>query len=380
MSGIFLAALVRHLPAFVDWRVLTPCGSQPPAPPSDLVEHLYCFRYGPWRWQQLAHAAGGLPAALSRPANLALLPLFLPAMFIASFRVSRQVDLVHANWSPIGLIAGLAAGLAGTPCITTLRGSDIDLAERRRSFRWILHACASLNRRLVCVGSSVAQRAASMLGVDERRLSVIPNGIPASFFAVPAAQPTPCLRILALGSLVLVKRLDILIRALALLPETCHVSIVGAGPERDRLFELVAELGLGARVDFLGARRPSEIPALMSDHDVLVLASRAEGRPNAVLEAMAAGRTVVASDIPAVREIIRDGETGSLFPVGDAEALAQRLSQLFADPDLRVRFGDAARQSVAHLTWQAAGESYAALYAEVLGGSNETRASLTDSR
>lgn len=367
-SGVFVAELVSHLPESVDWQVVTPCGVEQTSSTGRLSGRVRCFRYAPSGWQRLAQGPGGLPAALSQPVNLLLLPPFLLAMFIASLRAARQVDVLHANWSPVGFLAGLAARSAGISCITTLRGSDIDLAERREVFRWALRACAALNQRLVCVGSSAAMRAARLLHVDASELAVIPNGIAPAFFVVPQAAPAnPELRVLALGSLVRVKGLDTVIQALALMPARCRLSLVGTGPEQDRLASLATDLGVNGRVRFVGARSPAEIPSLMAEHDVLVLASRAEGRPNAVLEAMAAGRAVVASDISAVREILRDGVTGLLFPVGDAAALAQQLKQLSTDPNLRARLGEAARQSVLRLTWRSAALRYADLYAEVVG-------------
>lgn len=313
MSGVFLAELMRHLPTDIDWCVVTPCDTAPPELAADLVGRVRCFRYAPWRCQSLAHAPGGLPAALSKPATLPFLALLLVGLFVSTFRAARSVDLVHANWSPIGVIAGLAAAIAGVPCVTTLRGSDIDLAERRRLFLWLLKACARLNLRLVCVGSSSAERAARLLDTASMQLRVIRNGIAPAFFDLPVAEFRARLRILALGSLVPVKGFETLIQALHHTPEACEVTFVGDGLERSNLESQVANLGLGRRARFLGQRRPTDIPGIMAEHDLLVSCSRAEGRPNVVLEAMAAARVVVASSIPAVREIIRNGETGVLF-------------------------------------------------------------------
>ena len=121
-----------------------------------------------------------------------------------------------------------------------------------------------------------------------------------------------------------------------------HVVVVGDGGERPALEALAVELGIADRVHFAGHR--ANRPNLHALFDVSVLCSAREGFPNAVVEAMAAGRPVVATAVGGVPDAVVDGETGRLVPSGDPTALADALQALLVDVDLRDRMGRAARE------------------------------------
>lgn len=120
-------------------------------------------------------------------------------------------------------------------------------------------------------------------------------------------------------------------------------AIVGEGPERQHIERLVKELGIADKVVLTGFREhPYGIMACM---DMTVLPSRGEGSPNVILESMAMSKPVIASDIPAVREIITDGVNGVLFPVGNHKTLAEKMSMLLRDEGLRKKLGEAGRRT-----------------------------------
>ena len=121
------------------------------------------------------------------------------------------------------------------------------------------------------------------------------------------------------GSMVTVKRVDLMLSALSQLPDV-HLTLIGDGPLRAELEEIAGRLGIADRCRFLGHR--SDVPAQLANHDVFVLSSAAENCPLALLEAMAAGCAVVASAVGGVPEIIRHGVDGLLFEPGSATALA----------------------------------------------------------
>lgn len=369
VSGPFIMEMARHLPEDIHATVMTPCGVDRV---NRLTLHGYqvrCFRYAPRAWQILTHGPGGLPAALreNHLARLLLIP-FLPALFLACLGAARNADLIHANWSATGLIAGLAGRLTGTPCITTLRGSDVALAERSRLFRAVLWICARLNQRLVAVGEGLRERIAQILVRDAARITLIPNGVDERFFLVPLPVVPERLRLLTVGSLVPVKGIDCLFEALALLDPKLdwELTLVGDGPERVRLEVIARTRGIAERIRFAGMHPPAAIPSVLAEHDVFLLTSRSEGRPNALIEAMAAGRAVIASNIPAVTELIADGDNGLLFPMDDTAALTSRLERLISDPHRIPELGRRARESVATMSWTETGQRYAALYREVL--------------
>lgn len=123
-----------------------------------------------------------------------------------------------------------------------------------------------------------------------------------------------------------------------------HLLLAGNGELRSRLESLVSKTGLSGSVHFLGYR--SDIPNLVAKSHVVVLTSRHEGLPRCVMEAMAAGKPVVATDVRGSRDLIRDGVNGLLVPLGDLESLAKALIRLLIDKDLAQRMGTAGHKMI----------------------------------
>jgi glycosyltransferase involved in cell wall biosynthesis len=141
------------------------------------------------------------------------------------------------------------------------------------------------------------------------------------------------------------KELETALRALgSLAPRrpTLRFVVVGDGPERGRLERLAEELGVPTV--FLGQRPNDEVPDLVAAMDVLVLTSRFEGMPLAVLEWMAAGKAIVASRVGGIPSILEHEREALLVPPRDHVAFAQAISRLLDDPAERQRLGDAARR------------------------------------
>jgi glycosyltransferase involved in cell wall biosynthesis len=120
--------------------------------------------------------------------------------------------------------------------------------------------------------------------------------------------------------------------------------LVGEGELHEDLEQMVERLGLGTVVTFCGLRQ--DVTALLGIMDVFAFPSRWEGFPNAVLEAMAAGRPVVATAVGGTPELVVDGETGFLVPAGDVKAFTREIECLLDDPDLGQQMGSAGRQRV----------------------------------
>lgn len=151
--------------------------------------------------------------------------------------------------------------------------------------------------------------------------------------------------ILGVGSLFAVKRWDRVIAAAARLKASgvsFRVRIAGGGPLKTDLEVKAAALGVADCVLFLG--HCNDIPGLLADSDFLVHASENEACPNVVMEAMACGRAVVATDVGDVRELVRNGATGFVVPAADDRIFADRLAALIADRELAERMGSAGRE------------------------------------
>jgi glycosyltransferase involved in cell wall biosynthesis len=141
--------------------------------------------------------------------------------------------------------------------------------------------------------------------------------------------------------------------------------IIGSGPEKERLIRLANSLGISSRVEFLGAS--TNVKDVYHTFDVFVLSSRNEGFANVILEAMASGLPVIATDVGGAREAIENGRTGFIVPPHNPEALAQYVSRILADPGLRLEMGRAGRQrSVLVFGLEALVQRYDSFYRELM--------------
>ncbi len=152
--------------------------------------------------------------------------------------------------------------------------------------------------------------------------------------------------------------------------------MAGTGVLRDEVRRLVESKGMASSFRFPGWVDYSRMPALMNLADVVVMASEAEGMARAYLEAMACQRPLLASDIPPARELIEDGVTGLLFPLGNAVDLAAWTLRVAGDPELRVRLGRQARESVRDRSVDRVVPLYLAEFDEVVGKAAPRRAAL----
>jgi glycosyltransferase involved in cell wall biosynthesis len=208
--------------------------------------------------------------------------------------------------------------------------------------------CARFPGRLIANSAAAATEAIGSGPNGRGRVLVVPNGIDTE-----AVQPAPLpdagtFELLGLGRLYEQKRWQDCLKALRIVKSTTRVPwrlrLCGDGPLRGELEELRRRLDLEREVEFLGLR--SDVDSLLASSHILVLSSGHEGMPNVVLEAMAAGRPVVATSVGDLPSLVRDGETGYLASPGDVAGLAARLIEAMADPERIRRMGLQARTAV----------------------------------
>lgn len=254
----------------------------------------------------------------------------------------------HLPW-PLRCTRGLvAAMLARTPAIIATQQlyATLPLSRRLRQ-----RALSQGVHRYVAVSQAMADEMARDLVVPARKLRVVRNSVASQAFDRP---PDPALRViltegadrpivLTLARLVGRKGLNTLVDAAALVPAALFV-VAGEGEDRSLLESRIRQLGLEERVRILGQR--DDIPALLASCDLFVLPSLFEGLPLSILEAMAAGKPVIATAVPGTREAVKEGETGLLFPPGDAPALAHAITSVLADQALAARLGRAGQVRV----------------------------------
>ena len=274
-----------------------------------------------------------------------------------------QSFLFHAN-----VVATLAARRAKVPrMVTGIRVADPS-RWRQRVERWF----TSRADKVVCVSQGVADYCRERSGFPADKLVVISNGVDLlRFESVPPANLTELgvtagrRVILYVGRLDKQKGLDwlhqkVMPRVLRELPEH-DLLLVGDGPQRGGLELLTVQQRLSSRVHFAGWQ--SNVASILAASDLLILASRWEGMPNVVLEAMAAGMPVVATQAEGVQELLGAEATEQLCPHEDATGFAERIVRLAQDPALAAELGARNRARAAtEFSLTAMVSRYAALY------------------
>jgi glycosyltransferase involved in cell wall biosynthesis len=275
----------------------------------------------------------------------ALDPLHDALALVELYRLFRRERprVVHANSSKAGVLGRLAAVAARVPVrFFTVHGWAFKAHTGiiGEAYLWADRLMSPLTTTTICVAHGEREAGLRARTCRADRTVVIHNGVPLD---VPRrrAHPGPVM-LLSVGRLRAPKDFVTLVRAIPGLE--AQLRIAGDGPDRAALEAEIERLGLQDRVELLGTR--TDIPELLANADVFVLATESEGLPMSVLEAMAAGLPVVASAVGGVPEVVRDGETGALVPPRDSAALAEALGRIVADPALRDRLGEAGRQRV----------------------------------
>lgn len=379
-AGVFVQKLYAHLPAGCSVEVLSPDddGAETSQKRASGSLQILRVRYAPRRWQKLGQRNGGiLPALRTNRMLLLLLPVQLAALAWATFRRSMGVDVIHANWSICGAVGALVAALGNVRLVTTLRGEDTGPASGSLWVRVLLAICVSRSDAIVCVSNAMAKVLTDRYPSHAHKINVIHNGVDHGLHMIERPVPVQdCLRLLVVGSIVHRKGIDVLMQALATTKAACRVelTVAGDGPDRTTLQSLVEALPPSHTVAWLGEVPPDQVPRLLSKNDVLVLSSRSEGRPNVVLEALAAGMPVISTNLPGVAGLVMDGVTGWLVEAGDSIAMARAIEDA-CDVTKRVSFGEEARRQskIRGESWEAAGAAYAKLFESVLTRRGENR-------
>lgn len=276
--------------------------------------------------------------------------------------------IVHVNSAKAGALGRLAAWLVRVPIrIYTVHGWAFRAHGGPASvlYRWAERFLRPLTTVTVCVADSERRAGLAAHTCDERTTVVIRNGVdPAGFQTRGDRSGRP--RLVTVGRLQAPKDAVTLVRALAALRgRPFEAVLVGDGPDRPAVEEEVRRLELESAVELLGER--DEVPQLLGSADVFVLSSHSEGLPISILEAMAAGLPVVASNVGGVPEVVVDGDTGLLVPPGDPQSLAAAIERLLEDPVLCRRLGEAGRIRVAeHFSLAAVHQAHLELYRRVL--------------
>lgn len=293
---------------------------------------------------------------------------FAEAGLLADRLVSEDFDHLHSHLADVSTsVAMLAASLADVPFSFTLHGPGVFFDANV----WRLDAKIDRAAFVSCISwfaRSQAQLLSSVEAAD--KLHIIHCGVDPNRYAdrsLEAVRPSDEFRLAFVARLDHVKGVGELLEAIAVLaddmPGLC-LDLAGDGPGRAGYEKLTAKLGIADRVTFHGYVNQTGVAELLATADAYVLPSFAEGVPVGLMEAQASGLPVIATQVGGVSELVIDEETGFVCRPGDREQLAERIAQLAADPELRIRMGAAGRARViADFDSASEGRRLAALFA-----------------
>lgn len=349
-------------------------------PDADPVR-FFAYRYAPDRFSLWGYAQSMAADVRLRKRAYLLLPFVALAMrrVLAQRLAETRYDVLHVHW--VVPNAALVTDLArshGVPLVVSLHGSDVFVAERLRPAGRLARASFAAAGAISACSRDLHERALR-LGAPPERTRTLPYGVDlAAFSPSPAsddarqrlgARPGELL-VLAFGRLVEKKGFRYLVEAAARVPGV-RLAIAGEGDLRGELEALGREAG--APLHLVGALEREAMAAALQAADVAAVpsvvdrAGNVDGLPNALLEALAAGRPVIASRVAGIPDVVTDGQDGLLVAPKDVAGLAAALLRLRDDAALRARLGSAARRTATGtLSWEAAVSGFEACYRQAI--------------
>lgn len=289
---------------------------------------------------------------------------------------SKKISLIHAHEFAMNVYGAIAGVITGTPMIGTVHGKQYYPGNSRRTFFYRM--AVSLSKYMITVSDDLNRFFVSEVRpLNARKVRTIHNGIDLAKYRIdlPHAELKSDLGIsreavvaITTGSLFEVKGLSYLMQALASLAEKYPdfvLLIVGEGDQKGPLLKLCSELNIGDKAIFTGFR--DDIPQLLSMADFYVCSSLSEGLSLSIAEAMAVGKSVVATDVGGNSELVHDQLNGYLVPAADPEALSAKMSALIDNKDQRLTMGHESRKiAEANFSLKQMIMKYEAIYRELI--------------
>jgi glycosyltransferase involved in cell wall biosynthesis len=308
------------------------------------------------------------------------LPFLLINFFLAALRSTRKTQLVHAFWSPSGIIALAVSRFKSRPVVITLWGSDKLVAQIPIISKLILIILNTADA-IICEDNNLKSFLVSR-GLDSEKITLIRNGIDLqSFHPGDPIEAKKNLELkddqhimLSIGSLNKTKNHALLISTFAEIAaskNTWHLYIIGEGEEQQNLEKQIIDSKLEQKITLLGLLDHNSISKWLKAADIFVLPSQKEGTPNVLLEAMACGLPVIASKVGGIPELIQDNTEGLLFESGSKHDLKEKLIRLIQDKQLQKILAKNAKNKItSHFgSWKNQAEKLLALYDQLLSSS-----------
>lgn len=325
------------------------------------------FRYAPRGLETLAYVGNMATQVRESWGARAALAGLLAAELAATVRVARvfKPDVLHAHWwFPNGVVGGWAGRVRRTPMVTTFHGTDIRMARAYPASRPLFRRVLKQSAVVTAVSRWLAAEAQEMSGIMPK---VAPMPVETASFT-PGSAAERGERLLFVGRLTKQKGVDLLLRTLALLPESLSLDVVGDGEERSPLEDLARSLGLEHRVTWHGTQPAVALPALYRAAIALVVTSVDEGLGLVAVEAQLCETPVVAFASGGLIDVVEHGVTGILVEQRDAAALATAIEAVRSRPDRGAALGRAGRErALSNFDPSVAARRYVDIYRSALG-------------
>ena len=304
---------------------------------------------------------------------LSLVSFFLRAVYLA-----LSADVLCSHWMlPSGLIGALICRLLRKPHIVVEHSGSLHLLAKMRGGKTFARFVVNSSSRVVAVSADLKTKVIDLCPHARDVIDVIPMGVNTTCLTEPvqinsrsfALSTSQAFTVLFIGRLTRIKGLDVLLRAVSEL-KNIRVVVAGDGECRNELEGLSRELSVNTR--FLGRVNASQRRFLLSDCDAVVIPSRilrdgrSEGTPVVCLEALSAGRVVIASRVGGLAEVITDKHNGLLFNNEDHEGLREKLQSIMGDKELHQNIEREALSSAIEYSWERTSKRYAQLIKKAL--------------
>lgn len=360
--GVYVRVVALHSPGTATHEVI------------DGIEIVRPRYWRPERHEYLRREGGGLPITLRRYwlARLQLLPFsVIQGIYLA--RCATDCQVLHAHWTLSGALGLFGRWYHQCPVVVTVQGSDVFQVTQYPGGAWLTRLILNRCDRITALTHSLKESAVKA-GISAEKLDIIPNGVHSAEFT-PSISDTGENRtrreplILFVGSLIERKGatylLDALPMVLSAFPSVRAV-LIGTGPEEAKLRQQTKTLGIAHCVDFLGFLPQAEIQVWMRRARLFALPSLEEGQGVVLIEALASGTPVVASDVDGIKEVITP-EVGQLVAPRDPAALATALKTLLGEEELWSQMShDARLRAVCYYDWDLIAQRYITLYESLL--------------
>lgn len=295
--------------------------------------------------------------------------IYNPLLIFRLIPYLKKYDIIHAHLFPVQYWVAFASLFISKK--TILLTTEHSTYNRRRAIK-----------PLRLVDKFVYKRYATIIAISEQtqealqaylphldKLTIIENGIDTAAYRVVTEEKSVVKEhfiLIQIAGFKIQKDQQTVVRALQYLPEDIHLWLVGTGELQAEVLQVVEDLNLTTRVKFLGVR--DDIPALLHQSDIVVMSSHWEGFGLAALEGMAAGKPVIASDVPGLREVVKDA--GFLFELHDEKALAEAITTLYHDKAIYQQTATACSQRALAYDISKMAERYLSLYQNLLDEEN----------